>query len=68
MPGSAGGKLGERRSSSDELPTRKSVASRWQRWLAVRDAPFPGHPWRYPKAMLEYHYTGNRACLQPLNC
>ncbi|BDA44588.1 probable methylmalonic aciduria and homocystinuria type C protein [Coccomyxa sp. Obi] len=60
--------LGERRSSGDEHPTREVVRSRWQRWVAVRDAPYPGHIFRYPKLMLEYHYTGNRACLQPNKC
>lgn len=65
-----GGKkdLGERRSSGDEHPTRELVRSRWQRWVAVRDAPYPGHIFRYPKLMLEYHYTGNRACLHPNKC
>lgn len=66
----AGGKkdLGERRSSGDEHPTRELVRSRWQRWVAVRDAPYPGHIFRYPKLMLEYHYTGNRACLHLNKC
>ena len=66
----AGGKrdLGERRSSGDEHPTRELVRERWQRWVAVRDAPYPGHPFRYPKQMLEYHYTGNRSCLQLTKC
>ena len=32
-----------------EQPSREAVAARWQRWVAVRDAPCPGHPWRYSR-------------------
>ncbi|CAK0784373.1 hypothetical protein CVIRNUC_007577 [Coccomyxa viridis] len=56
---------GRRSSGSQERPlTRQLMRSRWQRWVAVRDAPCPGHPWRYCPAMLQYHYTGDCACLQ----
>ncbi|KAK9813724.1 hypothetical protein WJX73_005448 [Symbiochloris irregularis] len=36
---------------------------RWRKWVAVRDAPSPGHPWRYPEDMITYHYTSNKGVL-----
>ena len=59
------GGQGLRHSRSLCHPSREAVAARWQRWVAVRDAPFPGHPWRYPAQMLKYLYTGRRSCLLP---
>lgn len=44
-------------------PSMAAVRAGWKRWVAVRDAPFPGHPWRYCKRQIEYHYTGNVAVL-----
>ncbi|KAK9826497.1 hypothetical protein WJX81_006518 [Elliptochloris bilobata] len=44
-------------------PSREAVRARWRQWVAVRDAPCPGHPWRYSDAQLHYHYTANRAAL-----
>lgn len=49
--------------SADQPLTKQLLIARWQRWVAVRDVPCPGHPWRYCPAMLQYHYTGDRACL-----
>ena len=68
---SSSGDLSSRRSSgsADEPLTRALIASRWQRWAAVRDVPCPGHPWRYCRAMLQYHYTNERSCLlSPKRC
>ena len=64
----ASGELSRRSSGSstsagEEPLTWQSMAARWQRWVAVRDAPCPGHPWRYRPSMLQYHYTGDRACI-----
>ena len=44
-------------------PSREAVRARWRQWVAVRDAPCPGHPWRYSDAQLRYHYTGDRSAL-----
>ena len=68
---SSSGDMSSRRSSgsADEPLTRALIASRWQRWAAVRDVPCPGHPWRYCPAMLQYHYTNERSCLlSPKRC
>eukprot|EP00884_Botryococcus_braunii_P008437 jgi/Botrbrau1/17595/Bobra.0166s0035.1 len=40
-----------------------SVKESWRKWVAVRDASFPGHPWRYSSDQLEYHYTRNKKVL-----
>lgn len=34
--------------------------------MAIRDAPCAGHPWRYSKHQLAYHYTGDRDILRRL--
>lgn len=34
--------------------------------VAIRDAPCAGHPWRYSKHQLVYHYTGDREILRRL--
>lgn len=34
--------------------------------VAIRDAPCAGHPWRYSKHQLVYHYTGERDILRRL--
>ena len=34
-----------------------AVCKRWRKWVAVRDAPCPGHSWRYSACQIEYHYT-----------
>lgn len=50
--------------SDDEAPTAEAVRASWEKWVAVRDAPYPGHPRRFSKDQLEYHYTHNKAVLQ----
>ena len=45
-----------------EMPTKPSNA--WQKWVAVRDAICPCHPWRYCTSQLEYHYTKEKGVLQ----
>ena len=52
------------RGSAGDGPSYEAVRRRWEKWVAVRDAPFPGHPWKYSKHQLEYHYTRNRAILR----
>lgn len=42
----------------------EAMRKQWPKWVAVRDAPFPGHPWRYPEAMIAYHYTSDRQVLR----
>jgi len=44
-------------------PPPEAVRARWRQWVAVRDAPSPGHPWRFSEAQLRYHYTADRAAL-----
>lgn len=41
----------------------EAVRARWEKWVAVRDAPCPGHPRRFYKDQLEYHYTQDRGAL-----
>lgn len=43
--------------------THRDVREDWERWLAVREALAPRHPWRYPQDQLLYHYTADRALL-----
>ena len=45
------------------VATHADVGEGWERWLAVREALSPGHPWRYPQDQLLYHYTADRALL-----
>lgn len=45
-------------------PSREAVRARWRQWVAVRDAPCPGHPWRYSDLQIRYHYTADRAVLK----
>ncbi|GAB4822060.1 hypothetical protein N2152v2_009106 [Parachlorella kessleri] len=44
-------------------PSMDAVRSTWKRWVAVRDAPSPGHPWRYSEEQIQYHYTAERSVL-----
>ncbi|KAK9811662.1 hypothetical protein WJX72_007918 [[Myrmecia] bisecta] len=48
----------------EEPPSFNAVRRRWHKWVAIRDAPCPGHPWRYTRDQLEYHYTRSRAVLE----
>lgn len=50
--------------SDEDAPTAEAVRASWEKWVAVRDAPCPGHPRRFSKDQLEYHYTHNKAVLQ----
>lgn len=50
--------------SEEEVPTAEAVRTSWEKWVAVRDAPCPGHPRRFSRDQLEYHYTHNKAALQ----
>lgn len=34
--------------------------------VAIRDAPCAGHPWRYSKHQLAYHYRADRDILRRL--
>ena len=34
--------------------------------VAIRDAPCAGHPWRYSKHQLAYHYTAEREIIRRL--
>ncbi|KAL4458499.1 hypothetical protein ABPG75_013364 [Micractinium tetrahymenae] len=54
-----------RRSSleRESKPSMRAVAANWRAWVAVRDAPCPGHPWRYSQEQIEYHYTRDRSLL-----
>lgn len=36
----------------------------WLKWVTVRDAICPCHPWRYCMQQLEYHYTKDKGVLQ----
>ena len=36
----------------------------WLKWVAVRDAICPCHPWRYCEQQLEYHYTKDKSVLE----
>ena len=38
-------------------PSPEAVKQQWHKWVAVRDAHCAGHPWRYSKHQLAYHYT-----------
>lgn len=49
-----------------DLPGMKDVRAGWEKWLAVRDAAAPGHPYRYSRDQILYHYTGNRDLLREL--
>lgn len=49
-----------------KLPEMKDVRAGWEKWLAVRDAAAPGHPYRYDKQQILYHYTGDRELLRKL--
>lgn len=31
--------------------------NQWKKWVAVREALCPCHPWQYCEDQLEYHYT-----------
>jgi hypothetical protein len=42
---------------SGEAPSPEAVRQQWHKWVAVRDAHCAGHPWRYSKHQLAYHYT-----------
>eukprot|EP00891_Asterochloris_glomerata_P008115 jgi/Astpho2/8115/Aster-03056 len=49
---------------SRSLPlTAEQVAANWRKWVAVRDLPCPGHPWRYCKDQLEAHYRRDKLLL-----
>lgn len=47
-------------------PSTASVRAQWRKWVAIRDAPCAGHPWRYPNHQLTYHYTGDLNMLRRL--
>jgi len=49
-----------------DLPEMNDVRAGWEKWLAVRDAAAPGHPYRYSKEQILYHYTGDRQLLHKL--
>jgi len=40
-----------------ETPSPEAVRQQWHKWVAARDAHCAGHPWRYSKHQLSYHYT-----------
>jgi methylmalonic aciduria homocystinuria type C protein len=44
----------------------KDVCAKWEKWLAVRDAAAPGHPYRYSEEQILYHYTGDRQLLRKI--
>lgn len=50
--------------SLEDAGTKSKPCKRWLKWVAVRDALCPCHPWRYGEDQLEYHYTKNRAVLE----
>jgi len=47
-----------------ESETHAEVAKGWEMWVAVRDVVDPGHPARYFKEQIEYHYTGEKSILE----
>jgi hypothetical protein len=52
--------------ASAEKPSMHDVRAGWRVWLAVREAAFPGHRYRYDDAQILYHYTGDRRLLADL--
>ena len=38
--------------------------NQWKKWVAVREALCPCHPWRYCEDQLEYHYTKRAQVLE----
>ena len=56
------GSSASRRSSLERegRPSMRAVAANWRAWLAVRDAPCPGHPWRYSEEQVGAAVGGGR--------
>lgn len=44
-------------------PSMRAVTANWKAWVAVRDSPCPGHPWRYSEEQVQYHYSRQRDIL-----
>lgn len=44
--------------------TSPKPCNAWLKWVAVRDAICPCHPWRYCEQQLEYHYTKDKSVLE----
>jgi methylmalonic aciduria homocystinuria type C protein len=42
---------------------RQGIGETWRLWLALRDACPVGREWRYPEAMIRYHYARDRSAL-----
>lgn len=42
---------------------KSGITATWPLWLAVRDACPVGRDWRYPEAMIRWHYARDRAAL-----
>lgn len=62
--GSAGpSRRSDSNSEADAKPCMRAVTSNWRCWVAVRDSPCPGHPWRYSEEQLRYHYTRDPSVL-----
>lgn len=49
--------------NEEARPCMHAVRANWRSWVAVRDAPCPGHFWRFPHDMLTYHYTSDKSIL-----
>lgn len=45
-------------------PSSHDVKESWKRWLKVREAIIPDHPYRYSDDQIYYHYTSNNAFLR----
>ncbi|KAL3159659.1 hypothetical protein ABBQ38_010067 [Trebouxia sp. C0009 RCD-2024] len=48
----------------EDAETSPKPCNAWLKWVAVRDAICPCHPWRYCEQQLEYHYTKDKSVLE----
>lgn len=55
-----------RRQGGGDVPEMVDVRAGWELWLAVRDAAEPGHPQKYCRDQVLYHYTGDRNLIKTL--
>ena len=62
--GSGGGGSLPSSMDEEEAPGLSAVAQNWQAWVAVRDAPCPGHPMRFSSEQIRYHYTQDKSLLR----
>jgi hypothetical protein len=63
-PPSPNGNGSPKQLRSQRVPAAGEIRTQWKKWVAIRDAPCAGHPWRYSKHQLAYHYTADRDILK----